>query len=181
GGPTNGIDALKTAIAKAARESPSELKALELPLPPILETHIDRLKKILAEENLSTPDQAFFDAHLMLSGDDDAHSPDAAALFDTRRTHPRVKEEIHSALIDCANNDIDPINAEVETHYAFISTVIADCLREDTAGRGPGKLTRTDKLDRILTHKIGGMAIFIGLMALMFWTIFFFAAPIMDF
>ena len=38
----------------------------------------------------------------------------------------------------------------------------------------------SDKLDRIVTHKIWGMAIFVGIMALMFLTIFSFAQLPMD-
>lgn len=173
-----GIDALKAEMAKAAS---TRSKALELPLPSLLETHIDRLKKILAEEGLSAPDQAYFDAHLMLSGDDEEADGGVAELGNTdhRRSHPKVRAELVAAMEACANADIDPINAEVETHYNFISTVIADVLREE--GGGGRKRTRTDELDRVLTHKFYGMAIFIGLMGLMFWSIFSFAGPFMDF
>jgi ferrous iron transport protein B len=179
-----GIDTLKAEIAQALVHAATErtMKALELPLPELLETHIERLKKILAEEGLSAPDQAYFDAHLMLSGDDDDGEVGAGAadMPDLRRNHPKVRAELNAAMEACANADIDPINAEVETHYNFISTVVADVVHEDAAAQAK-KISRTDRIDRIVTHKIWGMAIFIGLMGLMFWTIFSWAGPIMNF
>ena len=51
----------------AAKGRGAGVKALNLPLPSVMETHIERLKRILAEEGLSAGDQAYFDAHLMLS------------------------------------------------------------------------------------------------------------------
>jgi ferrous iron transport protein B len=181
-----GIDLLKAQIAHAggrALGSAAAVKALELPLPDILETHIDRLKKILATEGLSAPDQAYFDAHLMLStGDEEL---DAGDLPDPRRSHPQVRAEIAAALAACTAADVDPISAEVEAHYTFISGVVADCVTDAApAGGGAGgakRLTRTDRIDRVVTHKFWGMGIFVGIMGLVFWTIFSWAGPIMDF
>ncbi|HEY4330258.1 MAG TPA: ferrous iron transport protein B, partial [Phycisphaerae bacterium] len=184
----SGIPELKAAIAKAGHHvrpmsATTDAAALSLPLPEVMETHIDRLKKILATEGLSAPDQAYFDAHLMLStGDEEADSGD---LPDTRRQHPKVRAELLAAMQACTAADIDPIGAEVETHYTFISSIINDCVRDaQTAAvgsAGASQISRTDRIDRIVTHRIWGMGIFIALMGLMFWTIFSWAQPVMDF
>jgi ferrous iron transport protein B len=171
-----GLAELKAEIAKAAKRSVDG--PLALPLPEIMETHIERLKRILASEGLSAPDQAYFDAHLMLStGDEQEEEID---LPDKRRGHPRVRAEITEALEACAAADVDPISAEVEAHYTFISSVVSDCVREETAGKGH-RVSKTDRIDRIVTHRVWGMGVFIGLMGVMFWAIFSWAQPVMDF
>jgi ferrous iron transport protein B len=168
----NGIAELKAAIARAGKQS---VDVLSLPLPEIMETHIDRLKKILAAERLSTLEQAYFDAHLMISTGEDEADGD---LPDARRQHPKVRAEIAAALAACEAADVDPIGAEVEAHYAYISNVVADCFREEPVAAA---ISRTDRIDRIVTHRIWGMAIFVGIMALVFWSIFSWAGPAMDF
>ncbi|HUO09907.1 MAG TPA: ferrous iron transport protein B [Phycisphaerae bacterium] len=185
GAVDNGIAALKAEILKAGKRrrgvGPAE-KGLELPLPDIMETHIERLQKILVDEKLCGTEQAHFDAHLMLSsGDDEADVPDA------RRDHPKVRAEIAAALAACETAGVDPIAAEVETHYAFITAIVHDCVREAAVGGEGGggaqgnRFTRTDRIDRIVTHKVWGMLIFVGIMGLVFLSIFKFAQPVMDF
>lgn len=165
-----GIEELKTAIVKASHK---HVEVLELPLPDIMETHIERLQKILAEEKLSPGDMAYFDAHLMLSTGDDEDMPDA------RRSHPRVRVELTAAFLACEQAEVDPISAEIETHYNYIGAIVHDCVHE-VAGAGQ-KQSVTDLLDRVLTHKIWGMGIFVGIMALVFVSIFWLAQPVMDF
>jgi ferrous iron transport protein B len=168
-----GIDLLKAEIAKAARHASAE--PLTLPLPEIMETHIERLKRILAEEHLAGPEQAAFDAHLMIStGDDEADIPDP------RRAHPRVRAEIADALAACDQAEIDPIGSEVEAHYAYIAAIVHDSVREENAP-GASRLSRTDKIDRVVTHKFWGMLIFVGIMGAIFYSIFSLADPIMRF
>jgi ferrous iron transport protein B len=165
-----GIDALKAEIAKASRHTATPLT---LALPEVMETHIERLKRILAEEGLAGTEQASFDAHLMLStGEDEADVPDP------RRDHPRVRAEIAEALAACEAAEIDPIGAEVEAHYAYIGSVVHECVREENAP-GANRVSRTDKIDRIVTHKVWGMAIFVGIMGLIFYSIFSLVDPLM--
>ncbi len=174
----NGIAALKAEILKAGKRRPSGVgEGLELPLPEVMETHIERLERILVEEKLCGAEQAHFDAHLMLSaGEDDADVPDP------RREHPKVRAEIAAAIAACEKAEIDPIAAEVETHYTFITAIVHDCVREDTGSAAKNnRISRTDRIDRVVTHKIWGMGIFVGIMGLVFWTIFSWAQPIMDF
>ncbi len=185
GGEGRGMDLLRQEIARAGKRAARGAgadgsEALELPLPEIMETHIERLKKILVTEGLSAGDQAYFDAHLMISTGEEEASGKGGDLSDVRRLHPKVRTEISEALAACEKADIDPIAAEVETHYAFISSVVNDCMREEQSERAK-KLSRTDRIDRVVTHRIWGMLIFVGMMGAIFWAIFSFAQPIMDF
>ena len=97
---------------------------------------------------------------------------------DARREHPKVRAELNAAMAACVAADVDPIGAEVEAHYTFINSVVSDCVREQATAR---QFTRTDRIDRVVTHRVWGKAIFVVLMALMFWAIFSWAAPVMRF
>lgn len=65
---------------------------------------------------------------------------------------------------------------EAKTRYAWIRQVTAGCIRR------PAKrpITWTDRLDRILTHKLWGSLIFLVSMFVVFQSIFTWATPIMD-
>jgi ferrous iron transport protein B len=71
---------------------------------------------------------------------------------------------------------IDWRGAAIEARYARIAAIHQ---RSATAAGAPLE-TFSDKVDRIVTHKIWGMAIFVGIMALMFLTIFSVAQWPMD-
>src|SRR5262249_28438780 len=90
---------------------------------------------------------------------------------------------------------IDPMQADVEAHYKWIESVAGNTIAtlDELAAIGntatPGdvlayesvkQLTLTDKVDRILIHKVWGLLIFAAIMAILFVSIFWLAAPIMD-
>jgi len=66
--------------------------------------------------------------------------------------------------------------APIEARYARIAAIQQQVTTE---AEGPAE-TMSDRVDRVVTHKIWGMAIFVGIMALMFLTIFSFAQWPMD-
>jgi ferrous iron transport protein B len=66
---------------------------------------------------------------------------------------------------------VDWRTATIEARYARIADIIAACVTEESVPHE----TVSDKLDRVFTHKFWGLAIFVGLMALMFQGIFSFA------
>jgi len=70
---------------------------------------------------------------------------------------------------------VDWRGAAVEARYARIAGIH----QRVVAGGGTGE-TFSDRVDRVVTHKIFGMAIFVGIMALMFVTIFSVAQWPMD-
>ena len=142
-----------------------------------METHVERLRHILHEEKLVGHDQAEFDAQLMLTTGDDEDLPDP------RRDHPRVRAALAAAMDDLTQHDIDPIAAEIEAHYGYITSIVHDCVvvGPDGAPGSAATTTATDRIDRVLTHKIWGMAIFVIIMGLVFVSIFKWAQPVMDF
>jgi len=58
------------------------------------------------------------------------------------------------------------------------STMVARATIRDP--KGPRKPSMTDRLDRILTHRLWGMLVFAGIMYLVFQSIYSFASPLMD-
>lgn len=172
-----GVEELKKAVLATTDR---KAKRLELPLPEIMEGHVTRLRNILQEEKLiigngaSEAEQAEFDAHLMLSTGEDEDMPDP------RRNHPKVRAALQRAAEEMTAADIDPVAAEIEAHYSYISDIASDVVTENPEVAGM-QSTTTDDIDRILTHRVWGMAIFAGIMAFVFWSIFRWASPIMDF
>jgi ferrous iron transport protein B len=73
-------------------------------------------------------------------------------------------------------NGIDWRGAPIEWRYARI----AEIQQAATSELAPPGETFSDKLDRVLTHKVWGTLIFIGVMTLMFQSIFTFAHIPMD-
>jgi ferrous iron transport protein B len=75
------------------------------------------------------------------------------------------------AAAGCAVSSI-----EARVRYAWIREATAGCVQRPE--RRP--VTWTDRIDRVLTHKLWGTALFLGLMFVMFQSIFTWAKPFMD-
>jgi ferrous iron transport protein B len=75
------------------------------------------------------------------------------------------------AAADCAVPAV-----EARTRYAWVRDITAGCLRR------PARrvVSWTDRLDRLLTHRLWGTLIFLGLMFLVFQALFTWAKPFMD-
>ncbi len=99
-------------------------------------------------------------AHLVRLG---VSRPDCGPLLD------RARGPIRSA-------GMHPLAAESMVHYRFIDGVVGAVL-----GRpGTAKISRTERIDRLLTHRVSGLVIFIGMMIVVFQSIYTFATPAMD-
>ena len=74
------------------------------------------------------------------------------------------------------NADDALANREIEWRYRWIDEVLDDVLRDPE----PLRVTRSDQLDRILTHPLWGSLGFAVIMAFVFQSIFSWAVPLMD-
>ena len=72
---------------------------------------------------------------------------------------------------------VDWRTATIEARYARIADIIAASVTEEVMTHE----TMSDRLDRVFTHRVWGIAIFVGLMWLLFQSIFTFAKVPMDF
>ncbi len=106
-----------------------------------------------------------------------------------------VAELLDSARSRLTQLGIDPMQADVEAHYRWIESVAGGSIatldelaamgnvatnRDVLAYESAKQITATEKVDRILIHKVWGLAIFAVIMAVLFVSIFWLAAPIMD-
>lgn len=156
-----GLDKLKAALLAAASGPP--------PNPPALPKVIDVETAALVETlNGSVP--PFLARRLLLDIGgyaetwlDEQHGPTLKAKLEAARM--RMTEAGH------------PIPAaEAKARYGWIRTVAAAATTKPSVR----PVTGTDKLDKILTHKIWGTLIFLALMFIVFQAIFVFAAYPMD-
>jgi ferrous iron transport protein B len=65
---------------------------------------------------------------------------------------------------------------EMQARYAWIRAITATCLQRPAQR----SVTWTDRIDRVLTHKVWGTVVFLALMFVVFQSIFTWARPLMD-
>jgi ferrous iron transport protein B len=83
-------------------------------------------------------------------------------------------ETLHAARQRLVQLGMRPID-EIRVRYAWINELLSDVIRRPST---PVK-TWSDRLDRILTHRVGGMAVLIVVLLVVFQAIFRWAEPLM--
>ena len=147
-----GIDQLKKTILH-----PTEVRyQREWRLPEKMETEIEKLVKILMDQGLARR-SAFSEALILLAKED---------FFLTG--NPKVRECIEDIRKNLNAAGINWRSAAIEARYNWIQNILKDVVFQTHEI----KISLTDRLDSILTHRIWGWIIFVGLMSLMFFTIF---------
>jgi ferrous iron transport protein B len=150
--------------AKTARPAPR----LFCDLPAVYQAEIAPLAAALASQDGQSPALLQAEALLVLSDEKfvaDATERQAAEI----RQAAAARRRLESAGIDWRG-------AAIEARYARITAIHQ---RVASLAGAPAE-TFSDRLDRIVTHKIWGMMIFVAVMALMFLSIFTFAQWPMD-
>ncbi|HTY85994.1 MAG TPA: ferrous iron transport protein B [Candidatus Acidoferrum sp.] len=164
-----GVPALLAKII-ATLQNPAEIKPrLFCQLPGLFRIEATGLANLLAETFQERRLQATAEALLILSNE--------KALASSREHYPqKIQDAVAAARQRLENHGIDWRGAPIEWRYARV----AEIQQAATAQLAPPGETFSDKLDRILTHKIWGTLIFIGIMTLMFQSIFTFAKVPME-
>jgi len=99
---------------------------------------------------------------------------DKAFAIDASEHADMVLAQVRSQLDAIGLN---PTSIETASRYIWASRLAAKvCYSTENAP----KTTKTERIDRIVTHRVYGMAIFFALMYVMFQSIYTFAAPLMD-
>jgi ferrous iron transport protein B len=88
----------------------------------------------------------------------------------------RLKEALQDARMRLKDAGCAVPAVEARVRYAWIRANIAGCVHR------PEKraVTWTDRIDRVLTHRVWGVLIFLAVMFLVFQSIFVWAKPVMD-
>ena len=159
-----GIPELRGRIL-VALQSPAEVKPrLFCQLPGLFRIEATGLADLLAETFRERRIQATAEALLILSNE--------KALASSARHYPqKIQDAVVAARKRLEAAGVDWRGAPIEWRYARVAE-IQQAVTTETAP--PGE-TLSDKLDRVLTHKIWGTIIFIAIMAVMFQSIFTFA------
>lgn len=107
---------------------------------------------------------------------------EALRLLSVRRDEPHlVHVDGLSARLEAARTAIAaagyvPERLESELRYTWIGGVLSRCVERVT--RTGGSLS--DRIDAVLLHRLGGPLIFLAVMALVFQSVFTWAAPVQD-
>jgi ferrous iron transport protein B len=157
-----GIKELQRQIVKLARENRRRAVPPSFcELPPVFKTEIETLTQLLdgPDGQRATSPQA--EALLILCDEkflagSDGHYP------------PEIKQAVLAGRQRLERAGVDWRSAAIESRYTRINAIHQAVTTEADGQREPF----SDKLDRIVTHKFWGMLIFVGIMALMFFSIF---------
>lgn len=166
-----GVPQLKQKIVSVLQEPASaDVKPrLFCQLPGLFRIEATALADLLAETFKERRLQATAEALLLLSNE--------KALASSTSHYPqKIQDSVAAARKRLEAQGIDWRGAPIEWRYARI----AEIQQAVTSELAPPGETFSDKLDRVLTHKLWGTLIFIGIMALMFQSIFTFAHYPMD-
>jgi ferrous iron transport protein B len=165
GNTGEGLPQLRARIIELA-EQPGSARppALFVSLPEPFQREVRDLIALLRRSASAHAHADVAEAVLLLS--DDRALPSDPAL----RT-PQVTQAVAAARARLEAAGVDWRSAVIEARYARVADIHRRVVRETLVD---GE-TFSDRLDRVLTHKLWGMAIFVGIMALMFQSIFSFA------
>lgn len=109
---------------------------------------------------LSEP-AAFYEALTLLT------SPSLLDEHDDRYD-PEINTKLHDAHINLDSLGVDRGSVVIEARYEWIQQICARAMCRNHRTRQ----SISDKIDGVLTHKVWGFVVFVGLMVLMFQTIF---------
>ena len=164
-----GVPELREKIIAAAHATHEIKPRLFCQLPGLFRIEATGLADLLAETFSERRNQATAEALLILSNE--------KALASSSAHYPqRIQDAVAAARARLEAQNVDWRGAPIEWRYARI----AEIQNAVTTELAPPGETFSDKLDRVLTHKVWGTLIFVAVMALMFQSIFTFAKIPMD-
>ncbi|HEX7568861.1 MAG TPA: ferrous iron transport protein B, partial [Verrucomicrobiae bacterium] len=158
-----------SALAGETPALPGSRPKLFCQLPGLFRIEAMNLSALLAETFRDRQLQATAEALLILSNEKSVASSGA-------HYPQKIQDAVIAARKRLEAQNVDWRGAPIEWRYTKIAE-IQNAVTTETAP--PGEMF-SDKLDRVLTHKIWGTLIFIGIMTLMFQSIFTFAQWPMD-
>jgi ferrous iron transport protein B len=162
-----GIEKLQVALQSAAESDRAAPR--ENPLPAAFQQHASEIGAWL-NANSERPLPRFLIERLILDGDGYLESE----LLNGQSASGTQKLRAARESLAAAGMPVPAI--EAMARYEWVGRMLAGIVRrpDDHA------LTTTDRIDRVLTHKIWGTLIFIATMAVLFSSIFVLAVPLMD-
>jgi ferrous iron transport protein B len=164
-----GVPELRAQILATLQTPPRTQPPLFCPFPEPFRIEVCRLADLLAEDRPERRDQAMAEALLLLTSE--------KALSSSAAHYPQtILDAVAAGRRRFESGGVDWRGAPIEWRYTRVAEIQNAVTVENAA---PGE-TFSDRLDRVLTHKVWGTLIFVVVMALMFQSIFTFARIPMD-
>ena len=165
-----GLDGLRRAIARAVGHGPHAVRESRA-LPPAAEAAVRELVAVVADSwpELSAAGRRALALWLLLSHDEDA--------VGSLKGIPSVAAELVSRLRAAASADGQNLDEQIiASRYARIDRVIDRVL----SSRRALTRTRTDHIDSVLTHRVGGIVVFAVVMLALFQSLFAWSEPLIQ-
>ena len=158
-----GIDDFKAALADLVERAP---RRLETPFPEAFEKEVTQLESLLAEQagqqDCPAPVPRPLVRRLLL----DRGSLLQRSLLEGRST--TIAAELEAARDRLTDADFPVPEVETKVRYAWARRVLDGVVTQPDRY----KRTTTDRIDRVLTHRVWGLLIFAVLMVFVFQTVF---------
>jgi ferrous iron transport protein B len=160
-----GLPALRQTILSAlANKSAATAPRQFCDLPPVFAQEVNVIATLLAEHFHEHRRQAAAEALLILNNE--------KALASSLQHYPApIQQAVGAARQRLEAAGIEWRSAAIEARYARVTAIQQDAVTES---RQTGE-NFSDRLDRVLTHRVWGTLIFVAIMAVMFQSIFSFA------
>jgi len=158
-----GIDTLRATLLEPSND------ARELPLPAAAEVEVNGIAEVLATQYATARRLARAVALRLLV------SPDGDVLAGRRFGEP-LAQMVGSARERMAGAGVPWQSCEATARYGWLQAVVAAASQQPT----DRPMSRSERLDRVLTHRVWGPVVFFSLMAIVFQSIYSWATPLMD-
>ncbi|MFN4242616.1 MAG: ferrous iron transport protein B [Tepidisphaerales bacterium] len=172
------LQRLKRAVVRAARGGRAACPPA-LPWPQPFRQAIESLADAVQHAGLAGGASAAALAERLLISD-----PSLTGLASLRSA---VQEAVDAARRRLHDAGIEPVQADVEAHYAWVDDVVADAIPPRTvhvpltvSARQTGRSRRGPDLDRYLSHGAIGLTVFAAVMLTVFISVFTLADPLMS-
>jgi ferrous iron transport protein B len=166
-----GIAELKKSIVNALDKATGDRESARFfcRLPELLDAEIRSLAEMLCANQPGRRRQSRAEALLILTNE--------KALSSSLTHYPEeICKAVEASRARLESAGVDWRSVAIEARYTAVNAICDDVLTETMTNHE----TFSDKLDRVLTHKIWGTLVFVAVMALMFQSIFTFAQIPMD-
>lgn len=159
-----GVDELKEAVLHQL-ENPVP-PSIELGYPPLVQEATGRLVEHMARSGIEL---ARKEARCLILEE----SCEALEKFENTPEH---LEAIQAEKISVLGKNIQGKTIDAQARYSWANRVKRESITETDSTRR----SITEKIDWLLTHRVFGLLVFLGVMYLVFQSIYTFAAPLMD-
>lgn len=158
-----GVPELKEAVAQAVEEG--ESPSIDVGFPPIV---IQAAQGLVERFSRAGVELSPREARCVIL---EEHCTTYDRFIDT----PELRQAIDDAREGVLGAHGHGRTIDAQARYAWAARVTRQCV----VGDGPQRPSRTEAIDRVLTHRVWGLFVFVGIMYLVFQSIYTLAKPLM--